>query len=138
MSYRYSTVRNSHITEEIKKSISTKRDEVKGAITTADKQLVILENKLEEMNLSDGAQGAATAAEGKAQALRQLEEEHKALVASRKLLDELLSQSQEATVAKAGLGNPGGSSTITLGDQNLGFQAGIINGGVSGTSFGGK
>jgi hypothetical protein len=32
--------------------ISKKQAEVKGAITTADRQLIVLENKLEELNIS--------------------------------------------------------------------------------------
>jgi hypothetical protein len=53
------------------------------------------------MNLSDDDEEAATPAEGKAEALWQLKEELKALDASRKLLDELLSKAQEDAVAKA-------------------------------------
>ncbi|KAI0908884.1 hypothetical protein F4823DRAFT_563459 [Ustulina deusta] len=132
----YSSVRNSHITEEIKNTIATKQDEVKGAITTADKQLIVLENKVEEMNLSDDEE-VAIPAEGKTEALQQLEEELKGVKASQKLLSELLSKSQEDAVAKAA-GDQSGSTTVTFGAQNSGFQAGIINGGVSGTSFGGK
>jgi hypothetical protein len=75
------SVRNTYITEEIKKTISTKQDEVKGAITTADKQLIVLENKVKEMNLSDDEE-VATPAEGKTEALRQLEEEFKGVKAS--------------------------------------------------------
>ena len=52
-----------------------------------------MENELEELNLSGDGEEAAGLKEGKAEALRQLEEEHKALNASRKLLDELLSKS---------------------------------------------
>ena len=52
------------------------------------------------MNLSDHDEQAATPAEGKADALQQLKEERKALDASRKLLDELLSKAQEDAVAK--------------------------------------
>jgi peptidoglycan hydrolase CwlO-like protein len=137
--YRYRSIRNSHITEEIKKTISTKQDEVKGAIITADKQLVVLENKLEELNLSSDDDDTAT--DGKAEALRQLEGERKALDASRKLLDELLAKAQEEAVANVA-GNPAGSTTVTFGDHNSGFhnsgfQAGNISGGVS-VSFGGK
>ena len=72
-------------------TISTKQDEVKGAITTADKQLIVLENKVKEMNLSDDEEEVATPAEGKTEALRQLEEEFKGVKASQKLLHELLS-----------------------------------------------
>jgi hypothetical protein len=76
--YRYSSVRYSHITEEIKKTILTKQAEVKGAITTADRQLVVLENKLEELNLSSNNNEAARPGdEGRTKALRQLKEELK-------------------------------------------------------------
>lgn len=89
------------------------------------------------MNLSDNDEESAAPAEGKAKALRQLEEERKALDVSRKLLDELLSKSQEEAVAKAA-GNQSHSITMTFGDHNSGFQAGTITGGVSGITFRGK
>ncbi|KAH9208736.1 hypothetical protein DL95DRAFT_311312 [Leptodontidium sp. 2 PMI_412] len=133
----YSSVRNSHITEEIKKTISTTQDEVKGAITTADKQLIVLESKVEEMNLSDDDEEVVKPAEGKTEALRQLEEEVNGVKASQKLLNELLPKSQEEAVVKAA-GSQSGSITVTFGDNSSGFNAGIINGGVSGISFGGK
>ncbi|KAL6154528.1 hypothetical protein ACJQWK_01932 [Exserohilum turcicum] len=133
----YGSVRNCHITEEIKKMISTNQDEVKGAINTADKQLIVVDNKLEEMNVSSDEEEVAGEKEDKAGALRQLEEERKALDASRKLLDELLSKAQEEAVAKAA-GPQSHSPSISFGNQNSGFQAGMINGSVSGISFGGK
>ena len=89
------------------------------------------------MTLSDDDEEAATPAEGKTEALRQLEEEFKGVKASQKLLHELLSKSQDDAIAKAA-GNKSMSTTVTFGAQNSGFQAGIINGGVSGISFGGK
>ena len=104
-------------------------------MTTADKQLIVLESRLEEMNLSDDDEEVATPAEGKTEALQQLEEELNGVKASQKLLSELLSRSQEEAVAKAA-GSRIVSATVTFGAQNSGFQAGIINGGVSGTSFG--
>jgi hypothetical protein len=97
----------------------------------------VLENKVEEMNLSDDEEEVATSAEGKIEAIRQLEEEVKGLKASQKLLQELLSKSQDDAVARAA-GNQSSSTTVTFGAQNSGFQAGNINGGVSGISFGGK
>ncbi len=97
----------------------------------------MLENKLEELNLSSDDDEAAGSREGKTEALRQLEEELKGVKASQKLLNELLSKSQEEAVAKAA-GNQSGSITVTFGAQNSGFQAGNINGGVSGTTFGRK
>jgi hypothetical protein len=62
-------------------------------MTTADKQLIVLENKVEEINLSDDDKEVATPAEGKSEALQQLEEELKGVKASQKLLSELLSKS---------------------------------------------
>ncbi|KUJ14006.1 uncharacterized protein LY89DRAFT_721153 [Mollisia scopiformis] len=97
----YSSVRNSHITEEIKKTISTKQGEVKGAITTADRQLVVVEKKLEDLSLSSDDDDEARSSQGKDEVLRQLEEESKGAKASQKLLTELLSKSQEEAVAKA-------------------------------------
>jgi hypothetical protein len=97
----------------------------------------VLENKLEELNLGSDDDEAAGSGEGKTEALRQLEEELKGVKASQKLLNELLSKSQEAAVAKAA-GNQSGSTTVTFGAQDSGFQAGTINGGVSGMTFGRK
>jgi hypothetical protein len=137
LAYRYSSVRHSHITEEIKKVISTKQAEVKSAIIIAEKQLIVLENKLEELNLSSDDEEAAGPKEGKAEALRQLEEERNTVNTSRKLLEELLSKSQEEAVAKVA-GNQSDSTTVIFGNQNSGFQAGTITSRVSGISFAGK
>jgi len=133
----YSSVRNSHITEEAVKEISTKQAKVKEAIATADKQLVVLEKRFEELELSDDDE-AASSAEGKNATLQQLEEERKALDASRKLLEELLAKSQEEALAKAVQGNNPAPATITFGNHSSGFQAGVIHGGVSGITFGKK
>jgi hypothetical protein len=135
--YRYTSVRHSHITEEIKKTISTKQTEIKSAITTTDKQLVVVENKLEELDLSNHDEGATGSRKDKTGVFRQLEEELKAVKASQKLLNELLAKSQEEAVAETA-GNQSSSTTVTFGAQNSGFQAGTINGGVSGINFGGK
>lgn len=96
-----------------------------------------MENKLEELNLSTDDEGAAGPKEDKAETLLQLEEERKAVNASRKLLEELLSKSQEEVIARAA-GHQSDSTTVTFGNQNSGFQAGTINGAVSGISFVGK
>jgi hypothetical protein len=121
--------------------MSLVRAEVKGAVTTTDKQLVVLESKLEELDLSSDDDKEAGTKEGKAEALQQLEEERKALEASRTLLDELLSKAQEDAVAKAATESRDSSTavtTVTFGDQNSGQQAGVINGGVHGAVFGSR
>jgi len=115
--------------------------EIKGAVTTTDKQLVVLESRLEELNLSSDDDEEAGPKEGKAEALQQLEEELKAMEASRRLLDELLSKAQEESVSEAAAKSLGSSTTVTtvtFGNQNSGQQAGVINGGVHGAVFGGR
>ena len=133
MPHRYSSVRHTHITEDIKKTIATTQAEVKDAMTTTNKQLVVLESKLEELNLSSDDEEAAGPEEGKTEALRQFEE-RKAVSASQRLLDELLSKAQEDAVAKTAAKNQGSSTTVTsvtFGNQNSGQQAGVINGGTN-------
>ncbi len=98
---------------------------------------MVVENKLEELNRSSDDDDAAGFSQGKDEVLQQLEEEVKGVKASQKLLNELWSKSQEEAIAKVA-GNQTGSITVTFGAQNSGFQAGNINGGVSGMTFGGK
>lgn len=124
------------MTEEIRKTISMKQTEIKGAITSADKQLVVLEHRVEELNLSSDEEAENT--ESQLQALQQVEEERSVVELSRKLLDELLSKSQEEAVAKAAAENRSGSTTMAFGNDNSGFQAGTISGGVSNLTFGKK
>ena len=97
---RYSSVRHRHITEEIKQTIIALQAEINNAIYTVDKRPVVLKNKLEELSLSSGLEEAVEAKEGKTQAMRQVEEEVKAMEASQKLLNELLSKAQAEAVAK--------------------------------------
>jgi TolA-binding protein len=87
--------------------------EIKGAVTTTDKQLVVLESKLEELNLSSNNNKEASPKEGKAKAIQQLKEERKALQASRALLDKLLLKAQEEAVAKAAAKSLDSSTTVT-------------------------
>ncbi|KAF2022748.1 hypothetical protein EK21DRAFT_105632 [Setomelanomma holmii] len=135
----YSSVRHTHITEDIRGTMSRFRAEVKGAVTTTNKQLVVLESKLEELNLSSEDDEEAGSKEGKAEVLQQLEEERKALEASRTLLDELLLKAQEEAVSRAAAKALESSTTMTatFGDYNSGYQVGVHNGAVHGV-FGGK
>jgi len=79
----------------------------------------------------------AGSSEGKTEVLLQIDEELKGVKASQKLLNELLSKSQEEAITKA-MGNQTCSITVSFGAQNSGFQTGNINGGVSRINFGGK
>ncbi|KAL9082767.1 MAG: hypothetical protein Q9165_008789 [Trypethelium subeluteriae] len=128
------SVRHTHITEDIKKTIATTQAEVKNAMTATNNQLVVLKSKLEELNLSSDDEKAAEPTEGKSEALQQFKEEREAVLASQRLLNELLSKAQEDAIAKAAAKDQGSSTivtTVTFGDQNSGQQAGVINGGAT-------
>ena len=132
--HRYSSIRNTHMTEEIRKTISMEQTEIKDAIASADRQLILLEHRQKELNLSSDEE--AENIESKAQALQQVEEERSAAEISRKLLDELFFKSQEEAVAKSAAENNSDSTTVTFGNNNSGFQAGTISGGLSNLTFG--
>jgi DNA replication protein DnaC len=85
-------------------------------------RLRLQESRLEKPSLSSDNEEAAESKEGELEVLRQLEEEQKA----------------EEAVAKVATKNQSHSTTVTFGNDNSGFQAGTINGGVSGISFGRK
>jgi len=131
-------LRHTHITEEIKKTISTKQAEISGAITTTDKQLAEVESTLRELDLAGTGQERAQNAEDKDNAVEQVGRERTALDSSRKLLQELLSMTQEEAIAKAARESLNRSTEVRFGNQNSGFQIGISNGAISGISFGGK
>lgn len=94
-----------------------------------------MENRIKELNISKTEDDDDLTTD--TDALRQIEEEHRALRASRKLLDELLDRAQENTLAKAAA-TQDHSTQVTFGNQNSGFQAGVFSGSISGITFGGK
>jgi len=88
-----------------------KQTEVKDALTTADKQLVVLENKEDELNLNSDDQEAAGSIEGKNEVVYQL-------------------------VRKSGKHSMrNGICWMGCCPRNSGFQDGMINGEVSGLSL---
>src|SRR5438045_721892 len=92
---RCSSIRSTHITEEIRKTISTKETEISTAVTSTDRQLAEAETSLGELQLSDAGQEQNQNAEDMANAVKQIEAERSALDSSRKLLEELLSKAKE-------------------------------------------
>jgi hypothetical protein len=137
LTYRYSSIRHTHITEEIRETISTRQTEITIAIGKSDEQLAEVGKRLQKLNVVGDIQEEVPRTESKADALRQMEEERKALSVSRKLLDKLLLKAQEDAVVKAAA-NQNCSTRVTFGSQNSGFQIGISNGPISGISFGAK
>ena len=94
--------------------------------------------RLEQVSIADGVQGEVENQESRADALQWIEEERRALSASRKLLNELLSKTQEGAVARAATEKETRSATMTFGNQNSGFMIGVSNAPITGITFGGK
>jgi len=90
----------------------TKQTEIPSAIGTTNEQLVEEEKRLEELTVTSDTQVKAESTENRADALKQIEEELRALNASQKLLSELLSKAQEDAVAKAAARRQTGSTTV--------------------------
>jgi hypothetical protein len=77
--------------------------------------------RLEELKIADEDQIKADSTENVAEALKQIVEELKALSASRNLLGEMLSKTQEDTIAKAAAERQTGLTTLTFGMHNSGL-----------------
>jgi hypothetical protein len=136
--HRYSSIRHTHITEEIRKTILTKEAEISKAITSTDRQLAEVESALGEIHLTGSRHERGQNEEDITNAVKQIEEERAALGSSRKLLEELLSKAREDVIARAASESQIRSTQVTFGNNNSGFQIGISNGPISGISFGGK
>lgn len=97
-----------------------------------------MERGIEEFSVASDIQRDSEAMEDQADAIRQIEEEQKALRASRKILDELFEKMQDEKIEKAAAESQSGSTSVTFGNQNSGFQIGVSNGSISGISFGAR
>ncbi|OCK85163.1 hypothetical protein K432DRAFT_343639 [Lepidopterella palustris CBS 459.81] len=132
----YSSIRHTHITEEIRKTISMKEAEISNAITSTDLQLAEMETALGEIRLTGSAHEEGQNEEDITNAVKQIEEEQVALGGSRTLLEELLSKAREDFIARAASESKKRSTGVTFGNSNSGFQAGVVIGPISGVTFG--
>jgi DNA-binding transcriptional regulator GbsR (MarR family) len=133
--YRYSSIRSTNVTEEIKKAISTKEEEVSRAITSTNRQLAEVETSLRELHLRSASEEESRNAEDMTNTVEQIEEERNALNSSRKLLEELLSRTKEESIVKAVSAIQSRSTHIYFGNQGQGIQIGINNAAISGFHF---
>lgn len=99
--------------------------------------MAVVQDRLADLDLSDDGEDDGESIAGRDEALRRLREERMALDSSRKLLRELLFKSQEEALASTVDGKTGASS-VTFGNNNSGFQAHTVNGGIRGMTFGQK
>ncbi|KAH7386066.1 hypothetical protein BKA66DRAFT_440710 [Pyrenochaeta sp. MPI-SDFR-AT-0127] len=126
----YSSIRNFHISEDLRRSTESN---VSDAITSTKRQLAGIEQDLDQLRGDNTEQ----VDECSARALRQLREKRTALDCSCRLLEMLRQKASAEAVAEVTSKIQEQTISITFGDNNKGFQTGIINGAVSGLTFGG-
>lgn len=130
---RQSSLQQTHVTEEIKTTISTTETAVTAIISATDKQLAEVNAKLGELCLARQENGETET--DRISAISQVAVEQTALGESRKLLKELLTVIHTAaTNTRADQGQV----INTFGDGNEGMQIGVSHGNISGITFGRK
>lgn len=132
---RYSSIRSTNVTEDIKKAISTKEEEVSKAITSTNRQLAEVETSLRELHLRSASEEESRNAEDMTNTVEQIEEERNALNSSRKLLEELLSRTKEEAIVKAASEIQSRSMHMSFGNLGQGIQIGINHAPISGLHF---
>jgi hypothetical protein len=132
---RYSSLRSANITEQIKKTISTRETEISTALSSTDMQLAAVETSLAEVQLNNASEDQIQDGEDATNTVKQVEEERNALVSSRKLLEELLGRVSEEAVFKAASKMQTNSTHITFGKLERGFQIGTNNATISDIHF---
>ncbi|RYP55593.1 hypothetical protein DL771_012347 [Monosporascus sp. 5C6A] len=132
------SMRHANVTEEMKTTLSKTRAEITETIARTDEQLGEVKTRLERLSLGDKDPNETASLDVEVgDALGQIKEEQAALNASRKLLKDLLSSMQRVDVG-VGRGDQNQQVQVTFGSNNSGFQGGVINGTISGITFGGK
>ncbi|KAK4119842.1 hypothetical protein N657DRAFT_674661 [Parathielavia appendiculata] len=129
----HSSLQQTQITKEVMTKISRKEAEIAKSITATDKQLAEANAKLGALCLAKQAQDETEA--DRASAISQVAVEQTVLRESRTLLDELLSGIHTAA---ANARKDQAQVVNNFGSQNGGMQIGVLNGTMSGITFGKK
>ena len=132
---RYSSIRTTGITKEIKEAILTKETETSKAVISTDKQLTEVENNLENLQLDNTQQNCNQNAESTDTAIQQVEQERSFLNLSRKLLEELLLKIRDEAGMRVTNEGQDHSTHTTFGNLGKGFQIVTNNGPISGFNF---
>ena len=134
---RYSSIQNSHLTEAVRSEIAVTQQALQKAVTITDDQMLRLTGMSKTL---ENESGIDTRIDGAiyAELVRRLDEERKAAVATKGMLNELLSRFQGENAGQANLTSQGHSVHATFGANNLGLQSGVIHGGVYSAHFGSK
>jgi hypothetical protein len=134
--HRYSTIRTTTMTEEIKRELSARQAEMTATISTVDTQVGLAEQSLTQMRLTEEHQSGQEDEEDMEGAAWAIEDELAMLRSSQETMRKLISSMQAELAERAAGGVSNSSTSVSFGDNNVGFQAATISGSVSGLSFG--
>jgi hypothetical protein len=134
--HSYSTIRTTTFTEEIKKELSARHAGMTATISTVDTQVVLAEQSLTQIRLTEEDQTSQEVEEDIEGATWAIEEELAMLRSSQETMRELISSMQAELAERAASGVSASSTSVSFGNNNSGFQAGTISGPVSGLRFG--
>jgi hypothetical protein len=117
-------------------AVSERRADIEDAIVVSNEDLAEVQTTLEQLQLAD-ANGEGIGQEGQTNknAVKQVEEEHKALLSTKKILEGLLPKTEEQAIKDAGKQVPQQSIQVIFGDNNRGSQIGVTNGPVHNRYF---
>jgi hypothetical protein len=115
---RHSSVRHSHVTEEIQKIATAKEVQVNEAIATIDDSKTRVESRLKEVSVVDRNQSTSEDAEDKVKAVEGISEEKIALAASQKALRKMLLKAEKRARVRV---------TNIFTDDSSKALAGVIN-----------
>lgn len=121
--HRCSSIRNSQLTDELRKSVASQQSSIAAASSSTQKEVAVVQRTLEEvesLQMRDVPVDEDDDLETTVVSLKDLLEE---LTLSQTLLQGLLSKTETAEIAKAAKGS--GTTKITFGTNHKGMRMGI-------------
>ena len=134
-SNRYSSIRNTHITGDIREAVTARETDIAAAANMTNARLADVESCLAEMKIDETETRDENGTDDLESALAQLKDELTALKSSQSLLPELLSRAKSDGAQLEAAGQKA-ITNVTFGDRNSGFQVGVSNGNISNITLG--
>ncbi|KAF7540073.1 hypothetical protein G7054_g1708 [Neopestalotiopsis clavispora] len=132
----YGSIRQGRAIESIQGTLQARKDKIVQAVGVAERQLAAMDIYTKPNSENEEMPQHIQSAESTAQAEQRIRDDREALRASAALLKELSIKSEREELLKAAERERSRTTTVTFGNNNSGFQTGIINGSVSGITFG--
>lgn len=132
----YGSIRQGRAVESIQGTLQARQQEIVQAVGVTERQLAAMDIHTQPNSENEEMPQHIQSAESTAQAEQRNRDDREALRVSAALLKELSIKSEREELLKAAEREQSRTTTVTFGSNNSGFQTGIINGPVSGITFG--